>query len=95
MPRFRTFFLLLLALALFGCRRAPTAEEQGALHLTALRRAGFLAGKRGSTQVLDVRLVTPKATRLSASGEPLWWATLQTDDGEAGFLAWQIGRAHV
>jgi hypothetical protein len=91
MPRFRATLLLLLGLTLFGCRREPTAEEQGALHLAALRQAGLLAGKRGSTQVLDVRLVSPKATRLGSSGEPLWWATLQTDDGEAGYLAWRAG----
>ncbi len=94
MPRFRPVLLVLLGMLLFGCRREPTAEGQAASHLAALRQAGFLGGKRGSTQVLDVRLVAPQATGFSAAGEPLWWATLQTDDGEAGFLAWQVGGGH-
>ncbi len=89
MPRFRAILLLLLGLTLFGCRREPTAQEQGALHLATLRQAGLLGGKRESTRVLDVRLVTPKATGFSASSEPLWWATLRTDDDEAGYLAWR------
>lgn len=88
MPRFRAILLLLLGLTLFGCRREPTAEEQGALHLAALRRAGFWVGQREPVR-LTVHLVLPQATRLSASGEPLWWATLQTADGAAGFLAWR------
>jgi hypothetical protein len=92
---FRTFLILSLALWLGGCRRELGPEEQGAAHLEALRQAGMLDGKRGSTHVLDVRLITPKATRWSSGAPSFWCATLQTDDGEAGFLAWKGDASHA
>jgi len=91
----RCAVFLLAGLSLAACRREVAPEGQGAAHLEALRQAGMLDGKRGSMHVLDVRLVTPKATRWSAAGAPFWWATLQTDDGEAGYLAWKDGSSHA
>lgn len=91
----RCAVFLLAGLSLAACRREVAPEGQGAAHLEALRQAGMLDGKRGSTHVLDVRLVTPKATRWSTGAPSFWWATLQTDDGEAGYLAWKDDASHA
>lgn len=87
--------LLLAGLLAAGCRRGWTTEEQGHTHLQALRAAGLLGGNRGSTHVLEVRQVTPKDSSLAPAGEAVWWATLQTDDGEAGYLAWRVDGDHA
>jgi len=85
----RCALFLLVGLALGGCRRQPSPRETGARHLAALREAGLLAGSRGATQVLAVRMVSPRPTRWSADPAPFWWASLRNEDGEAGYLAWK------
>jgi len=84
----------LLAVFLAGCGREATPEEQGRRHLETLRQAGLLGGQRGSTQILEVRKVQPVATRWSAPAGPIYWATLQSDNGPAGYVAWQANARH-
>jgi len=84
----------LLAVFLAGCGREATPEEQGRRHLETLRQAGLLGGQRGSTQILAVRKVQPVATRWSAPAGPIYWATLQSDNGPAGYVAWQANTRH-
>ncbi|MEY4403933.1 MAG: hypothetical protein RIR91_1968 [Verrucomicrobiota bacterium] len=84
----------LLAVFLGGCGREATPEEQGRKHLEALRQAGLLGGQRGSTQILAVRKVQPVATRWSAPAGPMYWATLESDNRPAGYLAWQANGRH-
>jgi len=86
--------LCLLVALLLGCGAEPSVEEQGREHLKSLRRAGLLGAQRGSTQILDVRKVQPIATRWSPPGELFYWATLQSDNGEAGYLAWRAKGRH-
>ena len=86
--------LCLLVALLLGCGAEPSVEEQGREHLESLRRAGMLGAQRGSTQILKVRKVQPVATRWSPPGGQFYWATLQSDNGEAGYLAWRAKGGH-